>query len=130
MTKELTAKDIKKLSADELYAQDASHMLVACRRDDYSASRMARAVEDADAHVLNLNVTALHPEGAGPDMVLVALRVGRRDAAAVARSLARYGYETVDFDGRPTTIPLACAPPPCCATSRCSAPPHSPIKQT
>ena len=48
---------------------------------------------------LNLNVTALHPEGAGPDMVLVALRVGRRDAAAVARSLARYGYETVDFDG-------------------------------
>lgn len=101
MTKELTAKDIKKLSADELYcpAPDASHMLVACRRDDYSASCMARAVEDADAHVLNLNVTALHPEGAGPDMVLVALRVGRRDAAAVARSLARYGYETVDFDG-------------------------------
>ena len=97
MTKELTAKDIKKLSADELYcpAPDASHMLVACRRDDYSASCMARAVEDADAHVLNLNVTALHPEGAGPDMVLV----GRRDAAAVARSLARYGYETVDFDG-------------------------------
>ena len=69
MTKELTAKDIKKLSADELYcpAPDASHMLVACRRDDYSASCMARAVEDADAHVLNLNVTALHPEGAGPD---------------------------------------------------------------
>ena len=58
MTKELSAKDIKNLSAAELFmpAPEACHLLVACRRDDYAASRIARAVEDVDAHILNLNL--------------------------------------------------------------------------
>ena len=100
MTKELLAKDIKKLTPELLYAPapEASHLVVACRRRAYSAARMAHAAEDVDAHVLNLNVTAVAPEGLD-DYVLVALRVARRDASAVARSLERYGYSVLDFSG-------------------------------
>lgn len=102
MTKELTAKDIKNLTPDELYAPaaEASHILLCCRREQYSASVIARAVEDVDAHVLNLNVTSLQlPGREGGECVVVALRVGRRDAAGVVRSLERYGMEVVDFEG-------------------------------
>lgn len=99
MTKELTAKDIKNLTVDELFPPrpDASDMLVACPRDNYSASAVARAVEDADAHLLNLNVTALKVHPDDDTTILIALRVSRRDAASVARSLARYGFHTLDF---------------------------------
>lgn len=101
MTKELSAKDIKKMSPEELYAPaaEASHVLVCCRRADYSASRMARAVEDVDAHVLNLNVTALRTDDMPADCVVVALRVARREALSVVRSLERYGFDVLDFDG-------------------------------
>ena len=73
MTKELTAKDIKKLSQQELFPPhpEAGDLLVACHRGHYSASAIAR---------------------------VVALRVNRRDLASVARSLARYGYDVLDFD--------------------------------
>lgn len=60
-----------------------------CRDGDYAASRIARAVEDCDAHVLNLNITDESQPGA---QVVVDLRINRRHAHAVARSLARYGY--------------------------------------
>lgn len=101
MTKELSAKDIKKLSIEQLFAPaaDTSSLLVACDRRDYSASRLARAVEDADAHLLNLNVTSLLADDAPDGTVVVALRVGRRDALAVARSIERYGYDVLDFSG-------------------------------
>lgn len=101
MTKELSAKDIKKLSPEELYAPaaEASHLLVCCRRADYSASRIAQAAEDVDAHVLNLNVTALRPDDMPADCVVVALRVARREALSVVRSLERYGFDVLDFDG-------------------------------
>jgi len=101
MTKELSAKDIKKISVDDLYApaDEAAGILVACRRGDYSASRIARAVEDADTHLLNLNVTALRHEATDSEYIVVALRVARRDAMPVARSIERYGYEVLDFEG-------------------------------
>lgn len=101
MTKELSAKDIKKLSIEQLFAPaaDTSSLLVACDRREYSASRLARAVEDADAHLLNLNVTSLLADDAPDGTVVVALRVGRRDALAVARSIERYGYDVLDFSG-------------------------------
>ncbi|GFI52668.1 hypothetical protein IMSAGC021_00974 [Muribaculaceae bacterium] len=38
--------------------EESSTLVLTCRRGDYSASRIARAVDDADAHLLNLNVTA------------------------------------------------------------------------
>lgn len=66
-----------------------------CRRDDYSASHIARAVEDADAHVLNLNVTSDEaPEG----YISVELRIDHLNPASVARSLERYGYIVVGLE--------------------------------
>ena len=64
---------------------------VLCGRTDYSASRLARAVEDCDAHLLNLNILATSPSA---DMVAVLLRVGMRHGQSVVRSLARYGYDS------------------------------------
>lgn len=86
------------LSIDRLFPQydESSRLLVSCIPADYSASRIARAVEDADAHLLNLNVTT---DGEKLDNRLVAeLRVSHRSPMAVARSLERYGYEVVDVD--------------------------------
>lgn len=86
------------LSIDRLFPHldESSRLLVSCIPADYSASRIARAVEDADAHLLNLNVTT---DGEKLDNRLVAeLRVSHRSPMAVARSLERYGYEVVDVD--------------------------------
>ena len=69
---------------------DSSVLIVMCRPSDYSAGVIARAVEDCDAHLLNLNVTAdTTPDG----LAVIYLRVSHRDPSSVARSLERYGYE-------------------------------------
>ncbi len=90
------SKDFKTYQLDELYPvhEGASHLLLTCRRGDYSASRIARAVEDCDAHLLNLNVM-LDPDG--DHDLLVDVRVNRLSGEAVARSLQRYGFEVLDF---------------------------------
>lgn len=68
---------------------DCSELTVTCHPADYSASALARAVEDCDAHLLNLNLTSdTTPEGEA----VVELRVGLLDASGVARSLERHGY--------------------------------------
>jgi len=85
-------------SLDRLFPprEESSRLLVSCLPSDYSASRIARAVEDADAHLLNLNVTT---DGERLDNRVVAeLRVSHRSPLAVARSLERYGYEVVDVE--------------------------------
>jgi hypothetical protein len=92
----LTAKAIKFSAPEALFppVADSSRLLVACRREDYSASRVARAVEDCDAHVLNLNVVdtmSQVPADTSLSM-LFDLRVSHRSAESVARSLERYGY--------------------------------------
>lgn len=79
--------------------EESSELSVSCYRVDYSASSLARAVEDADAHLLNLNVTdEVLPTGE----IVIDLRVSHRSAMAVIRSLERYGYNVVrvreDFD--------------------------------
>lgn len=75
------------------FLPEASELTVACAGEDYSASRIARAVEDCDAHLVNLNVTA----GTAPGgMTIIHLRVTHREPGAVARSLERYGYDVVD----------------------------------
>lgn len=72
---------------------DSSTLTVACIPSDFSASQIARAVEDCDAHLVNLNVTdQLTPEG----LTIIHLRVTHSDPTSVARSLSRYGYETID----------------------------------
>lgn len=68
---------------------DASRLTVTCRPGDYSASAIAHAVEDCNAHLLNLNVTS--DTDADGDLT-VELRISHRDTGAVARSLQRYGY--------------------------------------
>lgn len=78
--------------------EDSSRVTLTCRRIDYSASAIARAVEDCNAHLLNLNVTSdggMDPFG---DEVTVELRVSHRNASAVARSLERYGYRIVAME--------------------------------
>lgn len=75
---------------------DTSELTLVCRRADYSASTIARATEDCDAHLINLNITADPAPDGNPDSIVVELRVARRDPSAVARSLARYGYDVVD----------------------------------
>lgn len=68
---------------------DCSELTVTCHPADYSASAVARAVEDCDAHLLNLNLTSdTTPAGEA----VVELRVGLLDPSGVARSLERYGY--------------------------------------
>mgnify|MGYP003199468487 CR=1 FL=1 len=71
---------------------EASEMLVSVDIVDYSASAVAKAVEDCDVALLGLSVTGMtSPSGRG----IVWLRVGARNTHGVERSLARYGYETV-----------------------------------
>lgn len=71
---------------------DATELSISCYRGDYSASRIARAVEDADAHLLNLNLTSeVMPTGE----IVVDLRISHRSASSVVRSLERYGFNVV-----------------------------------
>lgn len=65
-----------------------------CRRDNYSASMLARAIEDCDAHVVNLNVTSENV-GENNDPV-IEVRLTRVALTSVERSLARYGYEVLE----------------------------------
>lgn len=103
---------------DDIYffppVEESSRLLVGCNREDYSALRIARAVEDCDAHLLNLNVTSMGapaPDDSGDFAdakfpVVFDLRVSNRNAAGIGRSLERYGYtvlgmrssDTVDAD--------------------------------
>lgn len=77
---------------------DYTELTVVCPSGEYSASAIAHAVEDADAHLLNLNVVA----GTQPNSpTTVILRVNHSRGDSVARSLARYGYDTVEMAGTP-----------------------------
>lgn len=97
MTKELLPKDTNSVDFARLFPPlaDESRLLLECRRSDYSASIITRAIEDCDAQVMNLNVTDYASAG-DADVVVVAVRVNRRNTDSIARSLARYGYEVVD----------------------------------
>lgn len=97
MIKDLAAKDIKTNQLEVLFPHnpDSSRLLIGCAAADYSASRIAQAVEDADARLLNLNVTSLAGDSSE---VVVALRVGHLNPERVARSLERYGYDIISIE--------------------------------
>lgn len=80
--------------------EESSTILLACRRGDYSASRIAQAVEDCDAHLLNLNVTA---DSETDRRIIAEIRISHRNPESVSRSLERYGYEVLDAEGTPLT---------------------------
>lgn len=71
---------------------DCSRLLVACRPGDYSASIMAKAVEDCDVQLLMLSVTGMRTDNG---RLVVALTVNARCSSGVTRSLERYGYEVI-----------------------------------
>ncbi len=77
------------------HVDDSSSLSVSCYRADFSASRIAHAVEDCDAHLLNLNLTS---ETTPAGEIIIDLRISHRDPARVARSLERYGYSVVAMD--------------------------------
>lgn len=88
---------------------DSSRLLVGCSREDYSASRIAHAVEDCDAHLLNLNITSFN-SGYDADTyyadnskfpVVFDIRVSHRNADSIMRSLERYGYTVLDTEDAP-----------------------------
>lgn len=88
---------------------DWTRLQVVCPREDYCASRIARAVEDCDAHVLNLNVSSFggkvfgsHAGTDGKSDVTFDIRIDRRDPERVCRSLERYGYTVVASAGSAT----------------------------
>lgn len=67
---------------------DSSFIVVECPAEQYSASALAHAAEDADAHLVDLWST---PSDNGN--IKVTLRVRHTDPSAVINSLERYGYE-------------------------------------
>lgn len=69
---------------------DCSIVTVGCSPEEYSASRIATAVEDVGVHVLDL-WSGRTPEG----RTSVTLRVACDDASAVVHSLERYGYDVL-----------------------------------
>ena len=69
---------------------DSSIIALECAPGDYSASRIARAVEDTDAHLVDLWST---PAEGGKLRVL--LRVRREDPSPAVHSLERYGYDVI-----------------------------------
>jgi hypothetical protein len=96
----LTSKDIKEIKLPEISTlyppiTESSRLLIGCQRSEFSASAIAHAVEDCDAHLLNLNVTSLSDEEA---QVVIDLRVNHRNPARIAQSLERYGYTILALD--------------------------------
>ncbi|MDE6296945.1 MAG: hypothetical protein K2L89_03780 [Muribaculaceae bacterium] len=70
---------------------DSSLVTVECAPGDYSASRLSQAVEDSDAHVVDLWTT---PAAGGK--LHVTMRVRRSDPTPTVHNLERYGYEVID----------------------------------
>ncbi len=96
----MTSKDIKEIKLPDLATlyppvAESSRLLIGCQRSDFSASAIARAVEDCDAHLLNLNVTDIEDDRAP---VVIDIRTNHRDPLRIARSLQRYGYDVLDID--------------------------------
>lgn len=73
---------------------DCSVVTVECRPGDYSASALAHAVEDSDAHLVDMFTT---PQSDG--QLRVTLRVRHADPTAAVRSLERYDYHVVEAHG-------------------------------
>lgn len=67
---------------------DSSVIELICTPADYSASRIAHAVEDTDAHLVDLLTVP-----GEDDCLRVTLRVRCEDPTAAVHSLERYGYE-------------------------------------
>ena len=70
---------------------DCSVITVECAPEDYCASLLAHAVEDSDAHLVDL-ISAPGDNG----HLMVTLRVRHSDPTAAVRSLERYDFHVID----------------------------------
>lgn len=95
---------VRALSETFTRSDEASVLTVECAREDYSASLLAHAVEDVDAHLLNLSVM---PADGG--RLNVSLRIGHRDPQAAIHSLERYGFNVTEAYPGPDASPTALA---------------------
>lgn len=92
--KEITPKFSFEIADLFPLVQDSSRLLIGTGTDDFMASRIAHAVEDVDANLINMNVIGKNsPENKN----IVELRVTHRDPERVARSLERYGYNILEI---------------------------------
>lgn len=99
LTMTMTAIITPQTRLEELMAasQDTVMIHLMCAASDYSASRLARAVEDVDVPLL-----ALWTCPATDGYIPVSIIVGASDSTAVRRSLERYGYQvTAAYDSTP-----------------------------
>ena len=96
MTKEISPKDIDITQIETFFptVPDSSRLLVGTGREEFMATRLAQAVEDVDARLINMNVTSLVDD---ENLSIVAIRVDHRDPERVARSLERYGYNILSM---------------------------------
>lgn len=78
---------------------DCSVITVECDPRDYSASVLAHAVEDSDAHLVDL-ISSPGENG----KVTVTLRVRQSDPTAAVRSLERYDFHVVEAHGSGNSI--------------------------
>lgn len=81
---------------------DCSIIELECAPQDYSASILARAVEDTDAHLVDL-LTSPMDEG----LLRVTLRIRCEDPSAAAHSLERYGYNVLETHGNDHAVASA-----------------------
>ena len=78
---------------------DCSVITLECAPEDYSASALAHAVEDSDAHLVDLFST---PGENG--QINVTLRVRHSDPTAAVRSLERYDFHVLEAHSSGDTI--------------------------
>lgn len=76
--------------------EESVELSIECEAGEFSASRIARAIEDCDAHLLNMNVTSKQGDGG---VMTVMLRAGMRNVALAISSLERYSYRVVEVYG-------------------------------
>lgn len=74
---------------------DCSIIEIECQPVDYSASSLARAVEDTDAHLVDM-FTVPAEDG----RLCVTLRIRCEDPGAAVHSLERYGYNVTGVYGQ------------------------------
>lgn len=78
---------------------DCSVITLECSPQEYSASVLAHAVEDSDAHLVDL-ITSPAENG----QILVTLRVRHSDPTAAVRSLERYDFNVIEAHSSADTI--------------------------
>ena len=74
--------------------EDSCEITIAAMPSHFSASHVARAIEDCDAHLINLNV--LHRTLDSGELTVM-LRATLANPEPAIRALERYGYRVIEI---------------------------------